>query len=509
MAPVDAAARALGVENDFIGRRDRREAMTGGLGALGFDTDSGAFAAGRIGGEIAGTTGVGGLLAKGLTAVPGVAAAAPRVVEAVRTAGMSTGAAAPVGATAKAADLALRSAGGAATGMASAAAVDPTADAAATGGFIGAVMPRALKAAGAAGQKVGQVMRGPEQSPQMAAALRTAQEAGYVVPPTQARASLGNRLLEGAAGKLTTAQNASARNQAVTNRLAARALGLGDDVQITPEVLTDIRRAAGQAYESLGSTGTVIPGPKYMAELDKIVTPHLRALAGFQNSKPSPVITLVDSLRSDAFDAASAIAKIKELRTAADDAFRTGSTDVGRASKAAAAALEDALEEHAKGLGNPAMLKAFRDARQLIAKTYSVEQALNKATGTVDARALAGQLQKGKPLSGELRQAAEFASQFRTAAKPPEQMGSLPQFSPLDLYGAGGVGGLSAMATGNPVAALFGLGLPAVRAGARSAALSPVVQRRLIQPPAMSLAAPDPVQALFYRSAPVAIAADR
>lgn len=506
LAPVDAAARALGVQNDFIGRTDRREAMTGGLQSLGADTDSLAFGVGKIGGEIAGTMGAGGVLANVASRVPGLAAAAPRVVEAIRTAGMTTGGASPVGAAAKAADLGIRAAGGAITGGAAAAMVNP--DDAKGGAIVGAAMPGALKAAGWAGQKAGQVLRGPEQSPQMAGALRTAQQAGYVVPPTQARATLANRVLEGTAGKLTTAQNASAKNQAVTNRLAARALGLADDAMITPEVLTNIRTAAGQAYETIGSTGTVTPGPQYMQALDDIVIPHLRALAGFPNAKPSPVITLVDSLRTDAFDAASAVAKIRELRSAADDAFRTGSTDVGRASKAAAKALEDALAEHVQKNGTPEMVKAFTDARQLIAKTYSVEQALNKASGTVDARQLAAQLNKGKPLSGELRQAAEFASQFRTAAKPPEQMGSLPQFSPLDLYGGGGVGLGSAIATGNPLAALFGLGLPAVRAGARSVALSPVVQNRLIQPAPLALGAPQPIEALFYRGAPV-LAADR
>ena len=52
----------------------------------------------------------------------------------------------------------------------------------------------------------------------MMAAIQAARSQGYVIPPTQANPTLGNRLLEGMAGKLTTAQNASAANQGVTNR---------------------------------------------------------------------------------------------------------------------------------------------------------------------------------------------------------------------------------------------------------------------------------------------------
>ncbi|MFM0905856.1 hypothetical protein QU881_26310, partial [Citrobacter freundii] len=63
--------------------------------------------------------------------------------------------------------------------------------------------------------------------------------------------TLGNRLLEGLSGKITTAQNASAKNTDVTNRLAAQALGIGDDVKLSPDVLEDIRKTAGAAYRDV------------------------------------------------------------------------------------------------------------------------------------------------------------------------------------------------------------------------------------------------------------------
>jgi hypothetical protein len=306
---------------------------------------------------------------------------------------------------------------------------------------------------------------------------------------------------------LTTAQNASAANAKAVNKVAAQALGLPADTQLTPETIGYVKKAAGALYDAVGSAGVVQPSASYTKALDDIVAPHVKAMAGFPNAKPSPVVQMVDSLRSDAFDAASAVAKIKELRSMADDAFKPGGqgADIGRAAKAAAKAIEGALDDHLQQIGQPELLGQFRKARELYAKASTVERATDAATGTVDARKLAAQLQKGKPLSGDLKKVAEAAAQFKTAFKTPEQMGSLPQFSPLDLYGGAGLaGGLGAI-TGNPLSALA-LGLPVARAGARNLALSPMVQNRLIQG-APGAGVPMDLS-LLYRAAP-ALAADR
>ena len=369
------------------------------------------------------------------------------------------------------------------------------------GAGIGAVTPGALQVVGAAGKMLGSIVRGPAQTADMAAAVQAARGAGYVIPPTQANPTLVNRLAEGVSGKISTAQNASARNQVVTNAKAATSLGLAPDVKLTPDVLDTVRKQAGAAYDAISNTGTVVPGPAYAAALDNIAGPALKAAQGFPNAKASPVIDLVESLRSPSFDAGSAVAKIKELRSAADDAFRTGNTDVARASKAAAGALEQALDDHLAQAGNPQALQAFRDARQLIAKTYSVEKAMNPASGSIDARKLAAQLAKGKPLSGDLKDAAEFASRFPKAAQTVEGMGSLPQTSPLDWMAGAGI----SSATANPL----GLAAVAARPAVRAFTLSDLVQNRLIQQPAgrlSSLLLNPASQGLLYRGAPVAVA---
>lgn len=343
---------------------------------------------------------------------------------------------------------------------------------------VGTVLGGAVPAVGS----VPSLLRGQGPSPQMAQSIQQARDLGYVIPPTQANPSMMNRLIEGIAGKASTAQNASARNQQITNELAAKSLGLPKDTPITPEVITNLRTQAGQAYTNLGLSGQVVADKSYIKALDDIAKPYVTAMQGFPDAPPSPVINLVQSLKSPSFDASSAVEKIKQLRTSADDNFRTGNTDIGRASRKAADAIENALEVHLRKTGQTDLLNKFKDARQLIAKTYSIERAANTTTGTIDAKKLAAQLQKGKPLSGELKSIAQFSQAFPKASQATEGMGSLPQLSPLDYF-AGVVGGVS---TGG-----LGAGAVLARPALRATALSSPIQNRLIPNTAAPFLTPD------------------
>lgn len=493
LSPIDAAVRALNDGKPFnvggydIAGHDRRKGMDEGLTAMGADPKSLEFQGGKLAGEIAGTAGVGGVLAKGLRAVaPGM----PAFANALATSGMRAGT------TPGAANMLTRMAGGAVTGGATAGLIDPSY--AGTGAAIGGALPPAMAGMAKAGSMIKNTLSGQPVASGTQSAIKEARKLGYVIPPTQAKSSLGNRLIEGFSGKLTTAQNASARNAEITNKLAAKAIGLPKGQQITPEVLSAIRETAGDAYRQIGNAGTITPGKAYADALDDIAAPYIKAASGFPNAKQSPVIDLVESLKSPTFDTASAIEKIKQLRSAADDAFRTGNTDIARASKGAAKALEDAIDQHLQKIGDKQLLDNFRDSRQLIAKTYTVEKALNQTTGTIDARKLAAQLEKGKPLTAELRQAAEFAQRFKKAAATPESMGSLPQNSPLDYAALGALSG----SIGNPLPML---GLVA-RPAARKLALSDLVQNRLARESGQSALArlmsnPEAEQ-LLYRTAP-------
>lgn len=468
-----------------------------GLQEFNADNQGPFFTGGRIAGNIAATYPVGGALgsvAKGLGAA--------QLGSAIASGGMTAGGVAAPGVGNALANMGARMAGGAIAGGGAAGLIDP--NSAATGAVVGAALPPVVKGLGMAGSAAGRLVRGPEVPEGVRTAAAAAREAGYVIPPTQVRPTLANRLLEGTAGKLTTAQNASAANQQVTNRLARQAIGAEE---LTPEALQMVRSKANEAYTALGQAGQFAADDAFREALKKAGAPSAQLQKDFPALANSELSGLVKSFsKTQEFDAQSAIEAIKVMRAA--QRASVGSQDpaavaMGRAQGKIANALEDLVDRNLASSGNQDLLGAYRDARQTLAKVYDLEKALNPASGNVDAKKVANLLKKGR-LTGELKQIGEFAGSFPKAAQTLENMGSLPQTSPLDWTAAGGI---AAATGGSPVAAL---GLVA-RPAARAAALSPFVQNRLSQPPGLPMLTQNARQNLLqplYRAGPV-LASDR
>jgi hypothetical protein len=320
----------------------------------------------------------------------------------------------------------------------------------------------ALPLAGAGISKLVGALRGTQLSPQMITAVEKARETGYTVPPTQAGGGIINRALEGMAGKASTLQEASVRNQDITNKLAVKSLGLSEDTVLTPEVLGTIRDDAGKAYEALKS---LPKKPAVLADstMNRAAQPALN---------PAKMVEDLKIARKDAeayYNAYARSAHPEDLAKA--KAFKTKATN-----------LEDDLEQYAKDMGKEDLVPALRDARQLIAKTYTVENAMNKTTGTVDAKELAKRLQKNKPMSEELKQIAEFAQAFPKAAQKPEIIGGTIGISPLDYAAATLTGGASMLGGNNTqTTGATTLATLLARPAARRMVLSPTMQNRLIQ----------------------------
>lgn len=491
---VDPLARATGLDKTGFGyvtglgktMAERRAGIDEANRTLGADPDSLLYGGGKLAAEIAGTSGVGGILAKGAAAVPQLARFAP----ALQSGGFTLGDAATKSALANAA---IRAGAGGATGAATAGLVDPSTIG--TGAAIGAALPVSVRGFGAAGTAIRNKMASgaPALTPQKLAAARQGAAAGYVIPPADLNAGFGTELISGLSGKIKTAQVASQRNQNVTDQLARKALGLGADDAINVEVLDSIRKQASQAYEPIRGAGMVTSDDAFIKSLDSIAQKYQGANKAFPGLAKNEVGDMIDSLRVAQFDADGAVDAIKVLRESADKAFRTGDTGMGKAAKDAAAALENQLERHLTATGNDGALQALKDARQIIAKTYSVQKALNSETGSVSAQALAKQLEKGKPLSGDLLTIAKMGMAFPKATQALKE--SPKAISPLDWLATGG----ASIATSNPLPLMGLLARPA----ARSYLLSPSVQRAAL---AQNTANPEAVGLLtrpIYRAAPL------
>ena len=292
--------------------------------------------------------------------------------------------------------------------------------------------------------------------------LKLGRDAGYVALPTDVGGRKTGRFLEGVSGKFKTEELASARNQQVTNNLTKRYLDLPEDAPLTSEVLENARTSVYPAYEAIAETGAINLGNKN--PFSNIVT-GINKVAGGKNA------LMQDIPDSYSMDAATAIQKLKELRSDGSAYLRSGTNimkpnpkEVARGNRYLAEAnkLEKAIENHVVKLGQPELIDQFRNARRYIAKTFTVEKALNPQTGTVDARKIAKQLDQGAPITDELALVGKYAKAFPKTTKVVAEAPA--PFSALDLYGAGAGAGVDLL-TGIPALSLLAPGRLAARYG--------------------------------------------
>ncbi len=329
----------------------------------------------------------------------------------------------------------------------------------------------------------------PEASPAMLAkravnaqtdaAAVAAQDAGYALPPAQVNPTLTNKAVEGFGGKIKTAQTLSEKNQPISNKLIRDTFGLPEEAPLSADSLALVRKTAGTAgYEPVRAAGRVTPGAEYNSALDAVEAPYKKAASDFPKAVQSGVIDAVDSVRVRSFDAGSAVDQIGIMRDKADTAYRGGDKTLGGAYKGIANALEGELERHLSVMGATDALTDFRNARRMIAETYTVQKHL-QPNGNIDAKGLGRELER-KPLQGNLKTVAEFGKNFPKAAQLPEKIGGVPM-SPLDYaMSAGSLG--TAIISGHPMAAL-GAAAPFARAPIRKLLASEGYQNRFVRPP--------------------------
>lgn len=413
--------------------------------------------AGRIAGNVAATLPVGGLLGGAVKSVaPALGPAAPqalKLAEAIKTGGMSLGGNPATSTLGQLGNMAARSAGGAITGAATTGLVNP--EDAKTGAVIGAFSPFVIKTAGDIGSKLYQnrqnaISDALKNAPRNQT-IKDANAVGYVIPPSSVNPSFKNNVMESISGKIATAQKASEVNQAVTDSLARKALGLSDTAPLTKEALSAYRtQAFNDGYEPLRQLGAIKTDQSFNTVLDDIATAY-KGKGTIPAIEKSEIAALVNAHKSEGFDSSDAIDAIRILRENANDAFKAGNTALGKTSKAIADAYEGQLGRLPQLTQSPEMLTAYTNARANIAKSFTVQDAIKDGTGNVDARSLAKALQKGMPLTDELAIAAKFANAFPKAAQPPSFVAGAGVHNIKAL--ASGLAGIGGASVAGPVGA--------------------------------------------------------
>ena len=480
------------------------------------DTNSMLYKGGDLGAQIAGTAGIPGAMAKAFMGaakfIPGVSNIAPKVVSAIESGGLRLNPAGMVGPMAKtslaqsAGNAAIRVGGGGLGGYVMAGMVDP--ESAPVGALIGGGLPVAVKLAGAAGQATRAALGQKQLNPVLSKTLEDSLAAGYVAPPSLAGGGVGSRILEGVSGKYKTNQLATIKNQAVTDNLARKALGLSADAPLTSETTAAVRSAAFDAgYKPVTqSSAPMLTGKAYENALDQIANKYRGPAKSFPAAEKEAVTSLVDGYKVKMFSADDAIKTIQNLRDDAAGSFQKGDKALGRAQREIAKALEDQIERQLKVMGKNGkeLLKGFRDARTLMAKAHTVEDAIREGGGVVDAKVLGRALQKGKPLSGELATIGRFANNFGDVAGIAKS-GNANPLTILDMFTAGAGAG-----AGAPLLTA----LPAARVASRYGILSKPYQQAFLNPAnygkgsmqgLLSALENDPTRALLINAASQAV----
>ena len=314
--------------------------------------------------------------------------------------------------------------------------------------------------------------RAPAQLTQAQLVAERAIAEGATLPPTQVNPSILNKLLEGFSGKQQTGQLASIKNQEAVNTQARKALNLPEDTVITPQVLQDYRNIKGQAYDALKANNTYYADKQFFTDINKR-TAELQKLAN--TTDVAAELKVLNGLKQMNFDGVGLVEQMKRLRYDGEGnlaSMAPKDRSLGQAQKFAAKQLEDLAERNLQNFNQPDVMSNFKQARQDIAKSYTIEKSLNAVTGDVSGAKLGQRAAAGKIVPSELQALADAAAAYPTAFQNTARIGSVPGISPLDI----GAASIAAASAGNPSLLGTVLGRPAVRAGITS----PVFQRNML-----------------------------
>jgi len=236
--------------------------------------------------------------------------------------------------------------------------------------------------------------------------------------------------------------------------------------------LQDFRNVKGQAYDALKANNTYYTDRQFITDVNKRTT-ELQKLAN--TTDVSSELNVLNGLKQMNFDGVGLVEQMKRLKF--DGEANAMSLDpakksLGQAQKFAARQLEDLAERNLQKFNQPDVMTNFKQARQDIAKSYTIEKSLNAVTGDVSGAKLGQRAAAGKIVPSELQALADAAAAYPTAFQNTSRIGSVPGISPLDV----GAAGIAAASASNPSLLATVLGRPAVRAGITS----PVFQRNML-----------------------------
>ena len=412
-----------------IGNPERRSAMDDALRTLGADPDSMGFKTNKLLAEIAGTSGIGGVVGNALEKVPFIASKVPALIDAIKTAGMSANGAKGVG------GVAARMGGGAITGGLSAGAVNP--EDAGTGALIGGAFPAATMLAGKTGQLIGNSIRGKGVAPEVKELAQKAKSLGVDIPADRLVDSKPMNALASGLNYVPFSGRAASEAKMNTQLNQALSKTFGQDSSNVTMALRKANTELGSKFDdTLKSTG--LKFDKTM--LDDISQVYNKAESELSESALKPITAKINDLmakgESGVIDGQAAYNIKREL-----DRIGRGTGPEAWHALELKGKLMEALD---RSLGESGAA-AFAKTRQQYGNMLSLEKlAKNGVDGEISVARLANmQNINNKPL----QDIADIAAQF---VKPREAQHGAMQRG-FAAVGIGGAAGLPAL--GGTVAA--------------------------------------------------------
>jgi hypothetical protein len=302
--------------------------------------------------------------------------------------------------------------------------------------------------------------------------------AGFKLTPEQANSGIVGRTVQSLSGSAKLERSLSKQNASVANSLAAQDIGLQNQ-PLTPANITAAKAAPNAVYNAVSKLGTVPTDAQYAADIGAIAN---RTGSGSFAFDTSPAVERLQTGygQIQSFDAADAVAKVRQLRADSSKNLKAPNAPeqnaLGYAQRQVAEALENQLDRHVQTLSQtpgsglaPNLIGQLRGARVQLAKIHSVEDAMDGAN--ISPKQLAKQQDRGVPLSGNLKTIADAAGNFDRSFQDVSKIRDSGPFGVLDL----GYGVAAGLAHPGALAAVF------ARPLARAALASGPYQRAAIQ----------------------------
>lgn len=279
------------------------------------------------------------------------------------------------------------------------------------------------------------------------ATIKQSLDAGYTIPRSAYNPSATTNVLESVGGKAAIGQETAKTNQANTDILARKYLGLPENTAFSKETIESLLKEKAAPYRE----ASLLPA----AQIPSTEGGMVRST---QTKTGAQLVNDIKLARDES----------RGLWEAYNEPGQVNRTEVLNKANVADAKLDDLeskLEQLAKANNKPDLVDEINKARVELAKVHTIEKAMNPATGEINAMNMKQQFNRNKPLTDEAKVIADFANSFPQLAREGSKVPN------PDVSGTKAI--LAAMSAGGGTGAYFGGGMGA--AGGALAAAAPFV----------------------------------